>query len=82
MTDEAGPDAKIIAVPIDELSTLYRHVSSFRDLPKQLLDSISHFFDHYKDTEPNKWVNIDGWGDADEGKKGNRRQYRAIQRVD
>ncbi len=69
MTDEAGPDAKIIAVPIDKLSTLYRHMSSFRDLPKPLLDSISHCFDHYKDLEPNKWVNIDGWGDADEAKQ-------------
>ncbi len=69
MTDEAGPDAKIIAVPIDKLSTLYRQMTSFRDLPKQLLDSISHFFDHYKDLEPNKWVNIDGWGDIDEAKQ-------------
>jgi inorganic pyrophosphatase len=39
-----------------------------RDLPKSLLDSISHFFDHYKDLEPGKWVSIDGWVDVDEAK--------------
>jgi len=69
MTDEAGTDAKIIAVPIDKLSGLYTHMRSVRDLPKPLLDSISHFFDHYKDLEPGKWVNIDGWVDIDDAKR-------------
>ena len=69
MTDEAGADAKIIAVPIDKLSNLYSQMNSVRDLPRSLLDSISHFFDHYKDLEPGKWVKIDGWVDVDDAKK-------------
>ena len=69
MTDEAGRDAKIIAVPIDKLSILYRHMNSIGDLPQSLLDSIAHFFDHYKDLEPGKWVKIDGWVDTEEAKQ-------------
>ncbi len=69
MTDEAGKDSKIIAVPIDKLSSLYTHMNSVRDLPKSLLDSIAHFFDHYKDLEPGKWVKIDGWVDTEEAKQ-------------
>ena len=69
MSDEAGRDAKIIAVPVDKLSSLYSHMNSVRDLPKSLLDSISHFFDHYKGLELGKWVKIEGWVDADEAKK-------------
>ncbi len=69
MTDEAGRDAKIIAVPIDKLSNLYTHMNTVRDLPRALLDSISHFFDHYKDLEPGKWVKIEGWVDTEEAKQ-------------
>jgi len=69
MTDEAGRDSKIIAVPVDKLSSLYTHMNTARDLPKSLLDSIAHFFDHYKDLEPGKWVKIDGWVDAEEAKQ-------------
>lgn len=69
MTDEAGKDSKIIAVPVDKLSSLYTHMNTMRDLPKALLDSIAHFFDHYKDLEPGKWVKIDGWVDAEEAKQ-------------
>ena len=69
MTDEAGADAKILAVPIDKLSIMYSQIDTFRDLPKPLLDSIAHFFDHYKDLEPGKWVKIDGWVDAEEAKR-------------
>ncbi len=65
MTDEAGKDSKIIAVPIDKLSNLYSKMTSVHDLPRSLLDSIAHFFDHYKDLEPGKWVEIDGWVDTD-----------------
>lgn len=64
MTDEAGKDAKLLAVPIDKLSSMYRNVDSPRDLPDVLLDQISHFFEHYKDLEPGKWVKVDGWRDA------------------
>ena len=69
MTDESGPDAKIIAVPIDELSNIYSGMDSVRDLPRGLLDSISHFFDHYKDLEPGKWVNIEGWADTEDANR-------------
>jgi inorganic pyrophosphatase len=65
MTDESGPDAKILAVPINRLSTQYRHVETLDELPPDLPASIAHFFDHYKDLEPNKWVRIDGWDGID-----------------
>ena len=65
MTDEAGPDAKILAVPVDSLSSRYHHVKMLDDLPQQLLKQISHFFEHYKDMEDNKWVKIEGWEDRE-----------------
>lgn len=64
MTDEKGTDMKILAVPDDSLTTLYRHVKSYQDMPVNLLDQIEHFFTHYKDLEANKWVKLDGWVDA------------------
>jgi len=69
MEDESGIDAKILAVPIDKLTTLYQNVDTFRDLPKELLDRITHFFAHYKDLEPGKWVKITGWVGPEEAKK-------------
>ena len=69
MTDEAGRDGKILAVPIDQLSGMYSGVNNVRDLPKPLLDTIAHFFDHYKDLEPGKWVKIDGWVGPEEAKR-------------
>ena len=65
MTDEAGPDAKLLAVPIDKLCTLYRQVQKAEDMPAQLIAQIAHFFAHYKDLEPNKWVKVEGWVDGD-----------------
>ncbi|WP_025769820.1 inorganic diphosphatase [Thioalkalivibrio sp. HK1] len=61
MTDEAGPDSKILAVPSDDLTDLYRQMNTARDLPNSLLDQIQHFFEHYKDLEAGKWVRVDGW---------------------
>src|SRR5579883_1222803 len=61
MTDESGKDAKILAVPVDKLTTRYQHVSKPTDLGKELLDAIEHFFTHYKDLEKGKWVKVDGW---------------------
>ncbi|OUD15505.1 inorganic diphosphatase [Thioflexithrix psekupsensis] len=69
MTDESGPDAKIVAVPKDKLSTLYREVKTIDDLRPELLKQISHFFEHYKDLEANKWVKIEGWADVEAAKK-------------
>lgn len=68
MTDESGIDAKILAVPTDKLSTLYRNVKTFEDLPPQLLKTIAHFFEHYKDLEDGKWVRVEGWVGAEEAK--------------
>ena len=64
MTDEAGIDMKILSVPIDKLTPIYQHIKNPEDLGKFVLDRIAHFFQHYKDLEPNKWVKIDGWQDA------------------
>lgn len=65
MTDEAGEDAKIIAVPVSKLSPLYDNVQEPSDLPPILLEQIAHFFEHYKDLEKGKWVRVDGWKGAD-----------------
>ncbi len=69
MADEAGDDAKVLAVPIDKLSTRYRKVESFRDISEDTLNQIAHFFQHYKDLEEGKWVRVQGWGGVDEAKK-------------
>jgi len=69
MTDEAGDDAKLLAVPVDKLTPMYRNVESPRDLPQILLDQISHFFEHYKDLEPGKFVKVQGWVGIEEAKK-------------
>jgi inorganic pyrophosphatase len=66
MTDEAGPDGKVLAVPIDKLCTLYRQAQGPEDIAPNLLAQISHFFEHYKDLEPNKWVRVEGWGNRDD----------------
>lgn len=64
MTDEAGGDAKVVAVPHDKLSKNYVDIQEASDLPLLLLDQIKHFFENYKTLEPNKWVKVDGWADA------------------
>ena len=69
MDDEHGGDAKILAVPVDELSSLYRDVQSPRDLPDLTTRQIAHFFEHYKDLEPGKWVRVSTWVGAEEAKK-------------
>jgi inorganic pyrophosphatase len=61
MTDEAGSDAKVLAVPHDKLSALYKHVKEPSDLPELLIKQIEHFFENYKDLEPGKWVKVDKW---------------------
>ncbi len=65
MEDEAGIDAKVLAVPITKLTPVYKDVNGPEDLPKFLLDQIEHFFEHYKDLEANKWVKVTGWAGAD-----------------
>jgi inorganic pyrophosphatase len=69
MTDEAGEDAKLLAVPVDKLSLRYRDVQTHTDLSSVLLDQISHFFEHYKDLEAGKFVKVIGWRGPEEAKK-------------
>jgi inorganic pyrophosphatase len=66
MTDEAGQDAKLLAVPVDKLCTLYRHLERVEDLPELTLQQIVHFFEHYKDLEKGKWVKVEGWAGPQE----------------
>jgi len=63
MTDEAGADAKVLAMPEDKLCVDSRTIKNKEDISITLLNRIAHFFEHYKDLENNKWVRIDGWGD-------------------
>jgi inorganic pyrophosphatase len=69
MNDEGGGDEKIIAVPSPKLTQRYAHVMNYTDLPEITWKQIEHFFLHYKDLEPGKWVEFAGWGDADEAKR-------------
>ena len=68
MMDESGGDEKILAVPSPKLTQRYMNVHNYTDLPTITLDQIQHFFEHYKDLEPGKWVKVEGWGDATEAK--------------
>jgi inorganic pyrophosphatase len=61
MEDEAGMDAKLLAVPIDKLLPIYSKWQKPEDLHELQLRTIQHFFEHYKDLEPNKWVKVQGW---------------------
>ena len=69
MKDEAGPDAKLIAVPIKKLTSLYDHINDVDDLPELLKAQISHFFTRYKELEKGKWVEIEGWANAANAKQ-------------
>ncbi|WP_088329549.1 inorganic diphosphatase [Lacimicrobium sp. SS2-24] len=69
MTDESGEDAKVLAVPADKLSTIYRGIHEIDQVDELLKNQIEHFFAHYKDLEPNKWVKIQGWEDSVAAKK-------------
>ena len=69
MEDEAGGDEKLLAVPAAKLTQRYAGVANFTDLPEITLKQIEHFFAHYKDLEPNKWVKIVRWGDAEEARR-------------
>ncbi len=68
MTDDGGPDAKLIVVPHKKLTTLYDHVEKVEDLPDLFKRQIEHYFENYKDLEEGKWVKIEGWGNADDAR--------------
>jgi inorganic pyrophosphatase len=69
MEDNAGMDEKIVAVPSYHITQRFDGVTNFSDLPDITVKQIEHFFAHYKDLEPGKWVKIIRWGDATEAKK-------------
>ncbi|MEL6978593.1 MAG: inorganic diphosphatase [Pseudomonadota bacterium] len=64
LEDEAGGDEKILAVPAPHITKLYDRVKSWQDVPEIDLDRIKHFFEHYKDLEPEKWVRVGAWRDV------------------
>lgn len=66
MTDEGGDDAKILAVPGNRVTSLYQEIQSTADLSQGLLRGIRHFFEHYKDLDTGKWVELkEGWANVD-----------------
>ncbi|MCP4315829.1 MAG: inorganic diphosphatase [Hyphomicrobiales bacterium] len=69
MEDNAGQDEKIIAVPSSRLTKRYDKVKEFGDMPEITLQQIEHFFEHYKDLEPGKWVKIGDWQGTDIAKR-------------
>ena len=68
MSDEAGSDEKLLAVPVDRVFAGYRHVDDIEKVSPHWCERIGHFFEHYKDLEKGKWVKLDGWGGAAEAK--------------
>src|SRR6201991_3789790 len=69
MEDNAGQDEKIVAVPSAHISQRFDGFTNYSDLPDITIKQIEHFFAHYKDLEPGKWVKIIRWGDAEEAKQ-------------
>ncbi|MES2534616.1 MAG: inorganic diphosphatase [Pseudomonadota bacterium] len=68
MTDEAGGDAKVLAVPVDKVLSIYTHWQKPEDMNDLRLQQIQHFFEHYKDLEKGKWVKIEGWFGPEDAK--------------
>jgi len=68
MTDDGGGDAKVIAVPVEKVLPMYKKIQSLDDVEELRLKQIQHFFEHYKDLEPGKWVKIEGWAGIEEAK--------------
>lgn len=62
--DDAGPDAKLLCVPMPKLTSVYDNVQEVGDLPPLIIEQIEHFFTHYKDLEAGKWMKVHGWRDA------------------
>src|SRR3954470_1906821 len=69
MDDEAGGDSKLLAVPIDKILSIYRHWQKPEDMNELRLHQIQHFFEHYKDLEPGKWVKVEGWFGPEDAKE-------------
>jgi inorganic pyrophosphatase len=69
MEDEAGGDSKLLAVPIVKCLPRYKRWLAATDLPEEILNTIRHFFEHYKDLEAGKWVKVAGWEGPDEARR-------------
>ncbi len=69
MTDESGDDAKVVAVPADDITDRWSHVKDVDDMPKELMERMAHFFEHYKDLDEGKWVRVQGWEGAESARK-------------
>jgi len=69
MKDEAGDDAKLLAVPEDKILPIYSHWKQASDINPMRLNAIQHFFEHYKDLEQGKWVKVEGWGGVDDAQQ-------------
>jgi len=67
MTDDGGSDAKVIAVPAKD--PRWDWIQDVADIPEYTRKEIEHFFEHYKDLEPGKWVKTEGWGDVAEAER-------------
>ena len=68
MEDEAGKDSKILALPIEKVTRIYNKIKDINDMPDVFLNTIVHFFEHYKKLSPDKWVKVEGWRDAEAAK--------------
>ena len=79
MQDEAGGDSKVLAVPIDKILPIYTHWQKPEDINQMRLKAIQHFFEHYKDLEPGKWVKIQGWEGPESAKEEIRQGIAAYQ---
>ena len=69
MSDEAGVDSKLLALPTRKQTSIYDSVDTYSDLPSTYVKQIEHFFEHYKDLEKGKWVKVDGWESPEEAKR-------------
>ena len=69
LEDEHGGDEKLLTVPVDSTFPYYMDVETHEDLPEIVRQQVEHFFTHYKDLEPEKWVRVGHWGDAAEAKR-------------
>eukprot|EP00581_Thalassiosira_minuscula_P035582 CAMPEP_0184468860 /NCGR_PEP_ID=MMETSP0740-20130409/81817_1 /TAXON_ID=385413 /ORGANISM="Thalassiosira miniscula, Strain CCMP1093" /LENGTH=123 /DNA_ID=CAMNT_0026844593 /DNA_START=167 /DNA_END=539 /DNA_ORIENTATION=- len=69
MTDDKGPDEKILAVPHPKLTAYYDKIATYHDLPDILIQKITHFFTHYKDLETGKWSQVEGWSGVEKARE-------------
>ena len=66
MEDEEGIDTKIIAVPVEKVDPFMSHIKNISDITDSIKNKIRHFFEHYKELEPGKWVKLKEWRSKEE----------------